>query len=51
MVINWPGFSYNIIRVGYISGKIMQVSHKLLYPPPTPPSLADASGHSSKYGD
>ena len=51
MVINWTAFLYNMIRVGYISGKIMQVSHKLLYPPPTPPPLADASGHSSIYGD
>ena len=46
--INWLAF---LMRVGFISGKTMQVSHKLLYPPPTPPPIADASDHSCKYGD
>ena len=49
MVINWTAFLYNMIRVGCKSGKIMQVSHKLLYHPSPP--IADASGHFCKYGD
>ena len=32
-----------MMRVGHVSGKTMQVSHKLLYPPPPLPMLQATS--------